>query len=86
MTKSKWFYPVLTESINQLRKDYEYLSCQFQMIEKDRVVEYWKGQNENNVADMILVTITKQGKKAVVIFYKTEYLRGFPVSLEPVLP
>lgn len=76
-TKQKWFYAAQAEVETELRKQYEHLNCQYQIVTKDRVIEYTKAQNPGTEADMLLISISKQGSHTSVLIHKTEYVQGW---------
>lgn len=81
-TQQRWFYPAQEQAMEELRKRFEHLPCNYQLFSKDRIVESYTGFNTGKDVVVIDVLYVDHGSDknhthvSVLIFEKT-YIQGW---------
>lgn len=84
---AKWFYPAQGEASEELRKQFESVTCNFQLISDDRVLENFQcvrkeGEKRETVQVDVLIVRHGSDDNVSVLVYELKYLQGWKVEIE----
>lgn len=82
----KWYSAAKGDVEGYLLDEYDMVNCMIEAVTYDHVLSHWKAQNLKTEARFFTVVISKEGNKASISIYSSEFIKTWNRTCSTINP